>query len=214
VWDVGPWYGYAALILGFGAAVASIGLAIAGRNRQTGRSELKVAADVQASIVSQPDLADVPPQLAEWEQHAARIAQHQLDIYIRHSASTLRQSNIAFRLGMTAASIGFLALLASLGWLLWIHEDRGWFGVIGGVVSETVGALFFAETRATRARVTAMFNRAQAEADRVVRARGALSLLQELPDGPAKDTFLLQIGQWLLGGDQVPSLPAASARKR
>ena len=207
---IGPewtWAGYVALIVGFGFAVASVGLAVATRSRSTGRSERKVVADVQAAITK--DLEphpDLPPELAQWEQHAARLANHQLDIYLRHSAAALRQSTTSFRIGMTAAAVGFAALLASLAWLLVTNQDRAWLGVISGVVCEAVASLFFVEMRATRARVNAMYDRAQAEADRVVRARGALSLLQTLSDGPAKDALLIQIGGWLLGGDP-PDLP-------
>src|SRR5262245_1155254 len=106
------------------------------RPRQTGRSERRVAADVQAAIsAEQPSYRDVPAQIAAWEQHAARAANHQLDIYLRHSATALRQSVVSFRIGMTAACVGFAALLGSLAWLLYFQADSAWLGVIGGVVS-------------------------------------------------------------------------------
>ena len=153
--------------------------------------------------------ADVPAELVDWEQHTAQVARHQLDLYLRHSASALRQSTVSFQIGMTAASLGFLAILGSLAWLLATDRDIGWLGVVSGGVCEAVAALFFAETRATRARTAAMFDRVQAEADRVVRARGAMSVIQSIDDPATKEALIADVGRWLLGAET----PAAQVRQ-
>lgn len=208
------WVGYAALGLGLVAGLASAIIAIRTRTRRSGTSQQHVAADVRATIsrLAEPaPLADVPADLAEWEQHASQVARHQLDLYLRHSAAALRQSMTSFRIGMAAASLGFLAILGSVAWLLAAGRDIAWLGVISGGVCEAVAALFFVEVRATRAGSGATLARVQAEADRVVRARGAMSVIQGITDQRTKEALLADIGRWLLdGGGPPPGTPAAS----
>lgn len=211
------WLGYAVLGLGTVAALASAMLAVRVRVRRTGTSQSQVAADVKATInrLSEPaDREDVPVQLAQWEQDSAEMARHQLDTYLSYSRVALREATTSFRIGMAAASLGFLATLGSLAWLLAAGKDIAWLGVISGAMCEAVAGLFFAETRATRARTTRMFERAQSEADRVVRARSALAVVQSITDPTTKERLLADIGRWLLGGDdpRPPDQPPAEPR--
>lgn len=196
--------GYLTLGLGVLAAVASALLAVRTRARQTGSRQDLVVADVRATLsqLAEPVPASaVPPQLpqlVQWEQHAAEVARRQLDLYLRHSTAALRQSNTSFVLGMSAATLGFLAILGSLGWLLTTDKDVGWLGVISGAVCEAVAALFFGQMRVTRARTHAMFERAQADAERVVRARSALAVVQSINDPAIREALLADIGRLLL----------------
>jgi hypothetical protein len=48
---------------------------------------------------------------------------------------------LEFRMGLAAASFGFLALLGSLAWLLGMGKDTAWLGVISRAVCEAVAAL-------------------------------------------------------------------------
>ena len=189
--------GYAALALGVLAAIASALLAMSSRARGGTSNQAQAAADAEATISL---LADTPDrELTPWESHASEVARQQLSLSLQHSAAALRQSALSFRIGMTAASLGFLAVLGSLGWLLSSGKDIAWLGVISGVVCEAVAALFFAETRATRSRTAELFQRAQDEADRVVRARTAMSVVETISDPAVKAALLADIGRWLLG---------------
>jgi hypothetical protein len=203
------WLGYAALVLGTVAAVAAAGLAVRTRSRQADTSQGQVVADVQATISRLSSESTPPPkvtdELAEWEQHAATAARRQLDMLLKHSTEALRQGELSFRLGMSAAVLGFLAILGSLAWLIAADRNVAWLGVISGGVCEAVAALFFVETRATRARTAAMLDRAQAEADRVVRARGAMAVVQSISDPKVKEALLADIGRWLLGAADGPA---------
>src|SRR5262245_50533103 len=114
----GTWtlIGYVTLGLGVLAAVVSALLAVGSRVRQNGRTHDAVVADVRATIsqLAEPNPAPVvSPQLSQWEQHAAEVASRQLDLYLRQSASALRQDRSSFVVGMSAAVIGFLAILGS-----------------------------------------------------------------------------------------------------
>ncbi len=200
--------GYAALGLGIVAAIASAALATGARIRRSGSDQEQVVADARATIkqlAESPELEDVPEQLAQWEVHATAVARRQLDLSLKHSADALRQSTMSFRIGMAAATLGFLAVLGSLGWLLVSGTDIAWLGVISGAVCEAVATLFFRETRAVRERAGALFERAQAEADRVVRARSAMSVVQSINDPATKEALLADIGRWLLGGGELPA---------
>lgn len=204
------WLGYAVLGLGTVAALASAVLAVRVRSRRADTNQNQAAADVQATISRLNTTAaseDVPLQLAQWEQHSAEVARRQLDMYLTYSRAALGQSTTSFRMGMAAASFGFLALLGSLAWLLAVGKDIAWLGVISGAVCEAVAALFFTEARATRARTTKMFERVQAEADRVVRARSALAVVQSITDLATRERLLADIGRWLLGGDGLEPQP-------
>jgi hypothetical protein len=199
--------GYTALALGTVAAIGSALLAVGVRFRRSDTDQERVAADARATLrvlSESPELDDVPEQLAQWEVHAAEVARRQLDLSLRHSAEALRQSAASFRIGMAAASLGFLAVLGSLGWLLVTGADIAWLGVISGAVCEAVAALFFSETRAVQARASALFQRAQNEADRVVRARSAMTVVQSIDDPATKQALLADIGRWLLAGAGDP----------
>lgn len=212
-----PWalLGYGALALGTVAAIASAVLATGARTRRSGSDRAQVVADAQASLerlASSPEPEDVPEQLAQWDEHAAEAARHQLDLSRKHSAEALKQSATSFRIGMAAASLGFLAVLGSLGWLLVSGADVAWLGVISGAVCEAVALLFFSENRAVRARAGELFRRAQTEADRVVRARSAMSVAQGINDPATKEALLADIGRWLLEGGDRPSTEDAHGR--
>ncbi|HZM78443.1 MAG TPA: hypothetical protein VFC19_22175 [Candidatus Limnocylindrales bacterium] len=201
--------GYTALALGTVAAIGSAVLAMGTRSRRSDSDQEQAAADARATIkrlAESPELDDVPEQLAQWEVHAAAVARRQLDLSLKHSAEALRQSVTSFRIGMAAASLGFLAVLGSLGWLLVTGADIAWLGVISGAVCEAVAVLFFSETRSVRARATALFQRAQTEADRVVRARSAMSVVQSIDDPATRQALLADIGRWLLIGGEQPSI--------
>ncbi|WP_338019507.1 TRADD-N-associated membrane domain-containing protein [Saccharothrix deserti] len=198
--------GYGALGIGIAAAVVAAGLAVrAQASRSKDRQQL-AAEDVQATkqLLDAAPGSTAPPQLAKWEQHATETARTQLDLYLRNSEAALRQSATSFRVGMAAAAVGFLVVIGSLVWLLAVDRDVALAGVISGVVCEAMAALFFAETRATRARTAAMLDRAQSEADRVVRARAALAVAADIADVATREAFLADIGRWLLGGE-VPA---------
>jgi len=200
--------GYTALALGTVAAIGSALLAVSTRSRRSGSDQEQAAADARATLkqlAESPELDEVPEQLAQWEVHAAEVARRQLDLSLKHSTEALRQSVTSFRIGITAASLGFLAVLGSLGWLLVSGADVAWLGVISGAVCEAVAVLFFSETRSVRARATALFQRAQTEADRVVRARSAMSVVQSIDDPATKQALLADIGRWLLAGGELPS---------
>jgi len=197
------------LALGTVAAIGSAVLAMGTRSRRSDSDQEQAAADARATIkrlAESPELDDVPEQLAQWEVHAAAVARRQLDLSLKHSAEALRQSVTSFRIGMAAASLGFLAVLGSLGWLLVTGADIAWLGVISGAVCEAVAVLFFSETRSVRARATALFQRAQTEADRVVRARSAMSVVQSIDDPATRQALLADIGRWLLIGGEQPSI--------
>ncbi|RKT52573.1 TRADD-N-associated membrane domain-containing protein [Saccharothrix australiensis] len=193
--------GYGALGVGIVAAVAAAVLAVRSQATRSKDRQQLVAEDVQATkqLLDAPQDNAAPPQVAKWEQHATETARTQLDLYLRNSEAALRQSATSFRVGMAAAAVGFLVVIGSLVWLLAVDRDVALAGVISGVVCEAMAALFFAETRATRARTAAMLDRAQAEADRVVRARAALAVAADISDVTTRETFLADIGRWLLG---------------
>lgn len=52
--------------------------------------------------------------------------------------------------------------------------------MIAGTLCRAVAGLVLVETRATRARTAAMVERVQAETERVVRARGAMSVVSSV----------------------------------
>ncbi|MBW4719203.1 TRADD-N-associated membrane domain-containing protein [Saccharothrix obliqua] len=203
--DTAQYLGYSVLAVGMIAAVAAAVLAV--RSQVTGSKDRQqlVAEDVQATkeLLAAPQGATAPPQVAKWEQHATETARTQLDLYLRNSEAALRQSATSFRVGMTAAAVGFLVVIGSVVWLLAVDRDVALAGVISGVVCEMMAALFFVETKATRARTSAMLDRAQSEADRVVRARAALAVAADITDTTTREAFLADIGRWLLGGEPV-----------
>jgi hypothetical protein len=199
--------GYGALGVGIITAVVAAGLAIYRQASGSKDRQESAAKDIEAAkqrLDASPK-SSAPSRLAEWEQHATATARTQLDLYLLNSRDALQQSATSFRVGMAAAAVGFLVLIGSLVWLLAVDRDVALAGVISGVVCEAMAGLFFAETRATRARTAAMLDRAQTEADRVVRARAALAVAADITDQATKEQFLADIGRWLLGGDPRPS---------
>ncbi|WP_433274432.1 TRADD-N-associated membrane domain-containing protein [Actinosynnema sp. CS-041913] len=206
--------GYGLLGTGIVAAVSAAVLAVRSQSSRSKDRQQLAAEDVEATkqLLDAPQGTPAPPQVAKWEQHATETARTQLDLYLRNSEAALRQSATSFRVGMAAAGVGFLVVIGSLVWLLAVDRDVALAGVISGVVCEAMAALFFAETKATRARTAAMLDRAQAEADRVVRARAALAVAADITDVTTRETFLADIGRWLLGSEPVAEPTAVEAQ--
>ncbi|CCH28125.1 hypothetical protein ABZ816_05335 [Actinosynnema sp. NPDC047251] len=206
--------GYGFLGVGILVAVTAAVLAVRTQTSGSRDRQRRAVEDVRAtrqSLDAAPD-SPAPPQLAKWEQHATETARAQLDLYLRNSEAALRQSGTSFRVGMAAAAVGFLVVVGSLLWLLAVDRDVALAGVVSGVVCEAMAALFFAETKATRARTAAMLDRAQGEADRVVRARAALAVAADITDVTTREKFLADIGRWLLGSEPTAEPAATEAQ--
>lgn len=113
----------------------------------------------------------------------------ELRFYAQHHERALADSALKAKLGTTAASVGFLVILLSVGLVAFNVADAAWLGMISGVICEAVAALFFTQERFASKHAAQLFDRLSDGLDRQRAIEEVRALTAQL-DGEAKQRLL------------------------